>query len=141
MFYVFLVGLAKLHCGATPPSVMVLLHLLSCYSRRISRSMVKSILVYRLLTTTGVYSTIGLVVDNQSLHGLSFNSVLVIGHKNTRQMLLDMLRLKNLQTKCKAALCPSILPQDMLCKSQLASELFLKIIVQTFLGRNLKKKS
>ena len=24
MFYVFLVGLAKLHCGATPPSVMVL---------------------------------------------------------------------------------------------------------------------
>ena len=25
MFYVFLVGLAKLHCGATPPSVMVLL--------------------------------------------------------------------------------------------------------------------
>ena len=24
MFYVFLVGLAKLHCGATPPPVMVL---------------------------------------------------------------------------------------------------------------------
>ena len=28
MFYVFLVGLAKLHCGATPPSVMVLLKFL-----------------------------------------------------------------------------------------------------------------
>ena len=27
MFYVFLVGLAKLHCGATPPSVMVLFFL------------------------------------------------------------------------------------------------------------------
>ena len=26
MFYVFLVGLAKLHCGATPPSVMVLFY-------------------------------------------------------------------------------------------------------------------
>ena len=25
MFYVFLMGLAKLHCGATTPSVMVLL--------------------------------------------------------------------------------------------------------------------
>ena len=29
MFYVFLVGLAKLHCGATPPSVMVLLFVAS----------------------------------------------------------------------------------------------------------------
>ena len=28
MFYVFLVGLAKLHCGATPPSVMVLFYFL-----------------------------------------------------------------------------------------------------------------
>ena len=27
MFYVFLVGLAKLHCGATPPYVMVLYYI------------------------------------------------------------------------------------------------------------------